>query len=115
MNLRQRWIEALRSGKYRQMKGGLRKGASFCCLGVLCDIRDPTGWEAHPHAYDKSRYLGTLFLPPTEVRLEVAISYGYANLLAQLNDNGKSFAEIADKLEEDFASGGQSDERTRIP
>lgn len=32
------WCEALRSGKYKQANGRLRKGDKFCCLGVLCDI-----------------------------------------------------------------------------
>jgi hypothetical protein len=32
------WVEALRSGDYRQAKGMLREGDNFCCLGVLCDI-----------------------------------------------------------------------------
>ncbi len=34
----QKWIDALRSGSYTQMRGSLRKGDCFCALGVLCDI-----------------------------------------------------------------------------
>ena len=38
-----KWIAALRSGKYKQGKGNLKtvdedNNESFCCLGVLCDI-----------------------------------------------------------------------------
>ena len=33
-----KWVEALRSGKYKQGKSALKKDDSFCCLGVLCDI-----------------------------------------------------------------------------
>lgn len=33
-----RWIEALRSGKYKQGKGALRTGECNCCLGVLAEI-----------------------------------------------------------------------------
>jgi hypothetical protein len=36
--LKQRWVEALRSGEYEQGAGALRNGDKFCCLGVLCDI-----------------------------------------------------------------------------
>ena len=36
--IKQQWIEALRSGKYSQAQEELRVGDSFCCLGVLCDI-----------------------------------------------------------------------------
>ena len=36
--IKTRWVEALRSGKYMQTQGTLRNGEGFCCLGVLCDI-----------------------------------------------------------------------------
>jgi hypothetical protein len=32
------WVEALRSGKYKQGKYHLHTGDKYCCLGVLCDI-----------------------------------------------------------------------------
>lgn len=33
------WIEALRSGEYKQGRGTLRSyDNQYCCLGVLCDI-----------------------------------------------------------------------------
>src|SRR6478609_6994253 len=39
-NCRQ-WIEALRSGKYRQIDGVLAsENGSFCCLGVACEIKN---------------------------------------------------------------------------
>lgn len=35
------WINALRSGKYKQGISALRdKDNKFCCLGVLCDLYD---------------------------------------------------------------------------
>lgn len=37
-NIKEMWIAALTGGKYRQTKNQLRKGNSFCCLGVLCDL-----------------------------------------------------------------------------
>lgn len=36
--IKKRWIEALRSGKYNQGRGYLCKDDSFCCLGVLCEL-----------------------------------------------------------------------------
>jgi len=40
-----RWVNALRSGNYKQGKAALKKdfsedgaGAEYCCLGVLCDL-----------------------------------------------------------------------------
>jgi hypothetical protein len=43
--LKQKWVEALRSTKYTQGTTWLRKKDSaqtyHCCLGVLCEIMDP--------------------------------------------------------------------------
>lgn len=36
--IKQKWIEALRSGEYSQGKFKLYNGQSYCCLGVLCDL-----------------------------------------------------------------------------
>jgi hypothetical protein len=43
--LKRKWVEALRSGKYEQASGKLRVGNKFCCLGVLCDLVDPEKWN----------------------------------------------------------------------
>lgn len=43
--LLERWVEALRSGKYGQVRERLRYEDSYCCLGVLCDVIEPQGWE----------------------------------------------------------------------
>src|SRR6185503_10300407 len=41
-----KWLEALRSGRYQQATDVLRDESNcFCCLGVLADIIDPTGWS----------------------------------------------------------------------
>jgi hypothetical protein len=37
--IKQQWISALLSGKYKQGKGALRpESDTYCCLGVLCDL-----------------------------------------------------------------------------
>ena len=38
--LKKKWIEALRSGKYKQGKNRLHRAEdnSYCCLGVLCEV-----------------------------------------------------------------------------
>ena len=42
-----KWIAALRSGKYKQGTGCLRKGDQYCPFGVAVDIHlGPDGW--HP-------------------------------------------------------------------
>lgn len=95
-----KWIEALRSGKYKQGRGALRNGDTFCCLGVLCDISGVAKW-------DVTRYDGELYMPPKSVR-EWAGLDGYPVYLdgptgddvSHLNDQmGLSFEEIADLIE----------------
>ena len=37
--IKEKWLAALRSGKYKQGTGNLKtKTNRFCCLGVLCDV-----------------------------------------------------------------------------
>ncbi len=47
--IKQAWIEALRSGEYQQGRGQLRdQKGRMCCLGVLCDLHRKAGlgeWE----------------------------------------------------------------------
>ena len=38
------WVEALRSGKYVQGESMLNDGERYCCLGVLCEVyKEQTG------------------------------------------------------------------------
>lgn len=43
LNLTQfnKWIKALRSGKYSQTKNSLEDSDGFCCLGVACKVLIP--------------------------------------------------------------------------
>ena len=37
-DIKNRWVEALRSGDYQQTKRHLKDSSGYCCLGVLCEI-----------------------------------------------------------------------------
>ena len=105
-----KWVAALRSGKYTQATGALRKaGDSFCCLGVLCDIIDPTKWDARPGIewyYDGRREL----LPESIVeKASLRTDDGYCDTgpewgetLATLNDEGATFSELAELIEQNW-------------
>lgn len=89
-------VQALRGGKYEQITGILRCDGKFCCLGVLCDVMGAK-WrnlgDADLHGEFQSFYLGPRALAAaglTEEQQEV---------LYRMNDDGKSFAEIADHIE----------------
>lgn len=96
-SLKERWIEALRSGRYKQARGRLRKGDCFCCLGVLCDLYDPSGWEMPS---GETMYRDSISYLPNEINRVSGITGNLELQLAEMNDSGrKSFAEIADWIE----------------
>lgn len=37
-DVKRRWLEALRSGRYEQANGYLSINGGYCCLGVLCEV-----------------------------------------------------------------------------
>lgn len=90
------WVAALRSGKYPQTKAALRTAAGFCCLGVLCDIVDPSKWREGDRRYTYG-YGYVSFLPDGIKR-----AYNVTNdeRLLRMNDSGTTFPEIADWIEE---------------
>jgi hypothetical protein len=99
LELKQKWVDALRSGEYRQSKCGLRTPDGFCCLGVLCDIVDPNGWrKTNVGAY--SHPLGTWdgFLISISKLGMPGIPNQY--VLAEKNDSEDwTFDQIADYIE----------------
>ena len=106
------WVKALRSGKYGQAQGRLAEaGNSFCCLGVLCSLAPQEVGE----------FIGDLFIYtnsegneagereklPRPVREWSGVKGSYGERftkfsLADLNDYGKTFAEIADIIESEW-------------
>lgn len=121
--LLKKWIAALRSGKYKQTREALARmedgEKKFCCLGVLCDLVDPTKWEnfgdgegtlgyAYEDIYGASDLEGEY--PPPAIQEGLFMDLiGDPQYYARLNDEEhKSFSEIATALEEDYlARAGQ--------
>lgn len=54
-DVKQKWLAALRSGKYKQGALRLRASDSYCCLGVLCDIAVKEGVIPEPTAHTNWR------------------------------------------------------------
>lgn len=98
-----KWLEALRSGKYKQCEGSLRNDVGgFCCLGVLHDV---TGGKWHKNRFSeictgsKNRMNSDADMLEGIVFLQ-GLDRFIAAQLAELNDKGKTFEEIADVIEE---------------
>lgn len=103
------WIEALRSGKYKQGKMQLKlahkKGDQFCCLGVLCDIIDNSKWEnCKMDGSLCQNYMGADIFPPEHIRIipkNMNNSNTLRGMLSHQNDDlGWDFTKIADYIEE---------------
>lgn len=107
-----KWLKALRSGKYKQTKKVLRSKANgYCCLGVLCDVVAPKGWdkkstkdlytkESFRHNFDDGT--SEMILPS---KFHTLTGLGQiVNELAVMNDDGKKFSTIANYIEEHAAA-----------
>lgn len=116
-----KWLEALRSNKYKQTRSVLKRGDSFCCLGVLCDVADHDKWQCISDTQDGETYSiweweDEECVPPEELLKLVDIDCdepkfnlekyeplkkNELGILTEMNDRkDKIFAEIADWLEE---------------
>lgn len=104
--VKEKWLEALRSGRYKQGYSNLKNSDDqYCCLGVLCDLHGKeTGNEFTGRYYLRDRYS-----LPEEVVSWSGLSGPWAaipepindhNSLADMNDKFKfTFHQIADIIE----------------
>lgn len=137
--IKQLWLEGLRSGDFSQCPGKLSDGTGYCCLGVLSELavregvamKEDEPYEVNlPYPSEGVRiehqvtYDGSLnYLPKSvaewafepfdayqvnyenprvnEVRPETDVNYGGpTTTLSELNDDGFTFEQIADVIEE---------------
>lgn len=109
-----KWVEALRSGDYTQGIGALAsfegESVQYCCLGVASEIsgvcqikKDAMSDGRGVLAYDGSRS----FLPMSVqewLGVDGDAPDVRAGALSAINDDGASFAEIADLIEAEWLS-----------
>ena len=97
--LKNQWIEALRSRKYKQGTGLLWNSSRdrYCCLGVLAremDCLDEHGW------IKETAHYATL---PTSFLEDVKLPGSVERVLMDMNDaDKKTFLEIADWIEQNL-------------
>lgn len=94
--IKEKWVKALRSGRYKQGRGRLKRGDKYCCLGVLCKImrlKSRDNQILSENIVDKA---GLDFPLGNPVKYK-----DETHSLTYLNDFvGLSFKEIADIIEE---------------
>lgn len=124
--VKQKWIDALRSGKYEQGSEKLRSVSGYCCLGVLCDLyaqEHNVEWdfrgneETNLQPMDYWYYEGeSEFLPESVMNwaglelncplIEIDVAeddedpWVYREGLADLNDSGYTFNDLSKLIEE---------------
>ncbi len=107
--IKSEWLEALRSGKYKQTTGCLKNEKGYCCLGVLSDLyakQFNINWVPVEN-YKREEILdhGALLADPIQEWAELhnrnprIYDYEHSKTLSDLNDEGNSFKEIADFIE----------------
>ena len=105
-----KWVEALRSGEYKQGRELLRVGDHFCCLGVACDVSNVGEWQRRTGiTFEYEEEMGML---PPAVRDWLGVAsgdpvlytpIGHGDKASQLNDHDRfTFAQIADAIERTY-------------
>ena len=119
--IKQRWVQALLSGNYKQGKGYLRQDvyegpndadqlvSRYCCLGVLCDIvkSEVNGeWETDETDDMPVPFIAEMrsndTLPPSPVEVYCGLDREQSEELAIMNDRGYNFNRIADYIEKNL-------------
>lgn len=110
-DFKKRWVEALRSGEYKQGENTLLRDGKFCCLGVACvvaGVQDINSVCSYGFIeFDPANKPEVLKVPDI-LRGDTPVT----NVLASLNDGRdeqgtsedkkKSFNEIADYIEKNL-------------
>ena len=123
--VKQKWLDALRSGEYQQGDGCLYNGSRYCCLGVLTDLYiqefDDKEWEPLDLEYSSEYDLKGGQMSKSEIHADplrgqflsqevtdwaglsdadpIVNNGGINESLSEANDCGYSFDEIADLIE----------------
>jgi hypothetical protein len=103
-DVKEKWIAALRSGKYRQDLAFLHPFPDgFCCLGVLCDVVNNGRWRAVGNdeffSYRGPQNYESSCVVPCDLADELELTSAQQQKLSRMNDDGVSFEVIADYIE----------------
>lgn len=116
--IKQKLVEALLSGNYEQTTKNLRDEIGYCCLGVLCDIlKERLSLDVSLAENGLTSFGGETKVLPEEVMEAANIQTvdgtfwiedaeleegGCFTSLAEENDKGKTFEEIAKLIQTHF-------------
>lgn len=98
-DFKKRWVEALRSGEYKQGKCQLynKRTDTYCCIGVYAAVNNIR------LSYEGLEMIDASGKPNGYKPLRMLLSQGVVYDLWNMNDTeGKSFSEIADYIEKNL-------------
>ena len=107
-DIKNEWVTALRSDKYRQIQGQLRdnlkgKHVGYCCLGVLCEItkQETDGeWDQYNSVCFKIGNKSEGYTPPRKVLNHAGLTEAHVETLIGMNDDAKcTFKQIANFID----------------
>lgn len=125
-DIKEKWVSALRSGKYKQGTGYLiqsrndNEQCEYCCLGVLCDLYAKEhgfnlAWNreriSDSEEINIASLYGTEFVLPYQVQqwaglhdASPCVEYdGHTEMLSELNDHDHlDFNGLANLIDEDL-------------
>lgn len=111
VELKRKWLEALRSGRYKQGRFALKRGDEYCCLGILCEVGGLREIPPKDRWEDKSTFqswgnFNSALVLPRSFRDHCKISALEVEHLAGMNDRRGTctfnFTKIADWIEENL-------------
>ena len=116
IEIKEKWLDALRSGEYKQGTKKLRtRFDEYCCLGVLCDIYNKEtregSWRESDFSYEfinEGKPNVTIYLPSYIAKwaglseTDPRIKSKGNQPISHINDKGTSFNEIAELIEKEL-------------
>lgn len=105
--LKKKWVEALRSGEYKQGYNGLhiigdKPYAGYCCLGVLATVAGIPEIKQEDESYCKFDfgYRTDTTTLPEQFSASIGLTQEHQGVVMNMNDDKRaSFDEIADYIE----------------
>src|SRR5258706_10056996 len=97
-----KWLAALHSGEYKQTTKVLKDDYGYCCVGVLCHLY----CQEKNVMWENNKLFGIRTTLPFEVQKWSGLNRDNPivenSSLAEINDSGLSFNQIADIIEKEL-------------
>lgn len=109
-SVKDKWVAALKSGKYKHARGCLNDGSGYCCLGVLCEVFIAEGNVLNVGTDDSGfvAYNKEAHYPPDEVLRWAGIQHlngmarGANHSVSFVNDAADSFTPSIEYIEQNW-------------